>query len=271
MLYSTAHVVTERPHRYLKQLVSHMGRKVPTELSEERGSIRFSRGGCLLVASAEHLDLIVRAGAADDIAAVADTITRHLLRFATRNPLTVDWRPLVRPATTEDDTALLTLDRAAWTAGSEIPSTRAEERTAYFNERRKPETHLVAALGGQIVGTVSTHRTTPLPEGAHVFGLWNLMVAEQARRMNIASALLSAAERLAGAQGAKKVGLRVLGTNTGAIRLYEQHGYAVEGRHIDEFLIDGTYVDDISLGKLLVPGLHVCPPGQSGSGVPSWR
>ncbi|SBT65735.1 hypothetical protein GA0070622_2742 [Micromonospora sediminicola] len=259
MLYSTARVVTDRPHRHLKHLVSHMGRKVPTKLDEERGSISFSVGSCLLVPSTAHLDLIVRADAADDIAAVADTITRHLLRFATRDPLTVDWLPLVRPATTEDDAALLTLDRSAWTVGSELPSTRAEQRTAYFNERRRPETHLVAALGGQLVGTVSTHRTVQFPEGAHVFGLWNLMVAEQARRMSIASALLSAAERLAGSHGVKKIGLRVLETNTGAIRLYEQHGYVVEGRHADEFLIDGAYVDDISLGKLLVRGFHVSP------------
>ncbi|RKN34808.1 GNAT family N-acetyltransferase [Micromonospora musae] len=253
MLYSTARVVTDRPHRYIKQLVSHMGRKVPTELDEDRGSITFSLGSCLLVASTAHFDMIVKAGTADAIAAVEDTITRHLLRFATRDTLTVDWLPLVRPATTEDDAGLLALDRAAWTTGSGLPSTRTDERTAYFDERRKPETHLVATLGGQIVGTVSTHQTTRFPEGAHVFGLWNLMVAEQARRMGIASALLSGAERLAGAQGAKKIGLRVLATNTGAIWLYEQHGYAVEGRYVDEFLIDGAYVDDLSLGKRLTP------------------
>ncbi|MEU8076725.1 GNAT family N-acetyltransferase [Catellatospora citrea] len=253
MLHTTARVVTDRPHRYLKQLVSHMGHKVPAELDGERGSIRFSLGSCLLVASTGHFDMIVKAGTADAIAAVEDTITRHLLRFATKDELTVDWLPLVRPAAAEDDAALLALDRVAWTAGSGLPSTRAEDRTAYFNGRRKPETHLVAALGGQIVGAVSTHQTTPFPEGAHVFGLWNLVVAEQARRMSIASALLSAAERLAGSQGAKKVGLRVLATNTGAIRLYEQHGYAVEGRYLEEFLIDGTYVDDISMGKRLTP------------------
>ncbi|MFI5486652.1 GNAT family N-acetyltransferase [Micromonospora echinaurantiaca] len=251
MLYSTARVVTDRPHRYIKQLVSHMGRKVPAELDEDRGSISFSIGSCLFLASTGHFDMIVKAGTADDVAAVEDTITRHLLRFATRDTLTVDWLPLVRPATAEDDAALLALDRAAWTAGSGLPSTRAEERTAYFNDRRKPETHLVAALGGQIIGAVSVHRTTPFPEGAHVFGLWNLVVAEQARRMSVASAMLSAAERLADSQGAKKVGLRVLATNTGAIRLYERHGYAVEGRYVDEFLIDGAYVDDISMGKCL--------------------
>ncbi|SCG75932.1 hypothetical protein GA0070609_5185 [Micromonospora echinaurantiaca] len=253
MLYTTAHVVTDRPHRYIKQLVSHMGRKVPTELDADRGSIRFSIGSCLLVASTGHFDMIVKAGTADAVAAVEDTITGHLLRFATKDTLTVDWLPLVRPAATEDDAALLALDRAAWTAGSGLPSTRVEERTAYFNERRKPETHLVAALGGQVIGTVSVHRTNPFPEGAHVFGLWNLLVAGQARRMGVASALLSAAERRAGSQGARKIGLRVLATNTGAIRLYEQHGYAVEGRYVDEFLIDDAYVDDISMGKRLTP------------------
>lgn len=253
MLYTTARVVTERPHRYLKQLVSHMGRKVPAELDGDRGAIRFSLGSCLLATSTAHFDLIVKAGSADAVAAVQDTIAGHLLRFATQDTLVIDWLPLVRPATIEDDAELLTLDRAAWTAGSGHPSVRAEERAAYFSEPRKPETHLVATLGRQIVGAVSTHQATRFPEGAHVFGLWNLMVAEQARRLSIASALLSAAEHRAGSQGAKKLGLRVLATNTGAIRLYEQHGYTVEGRYADEFLIDGVYVDDLSLGKFLTP------------------
>ncbi|MFG1652526.1 GNAT family N-acetyltransferase [Micromonospora sp. NPDC049275] len=253
MFYSTARVSTDRPRRQLTHLVSHLGHDAPTDLDEERWSIRFGGGHCLLVASATHFDMIVRAGDADAVAAVEDTITQHLLRSATGDERPVDWRPLVRQATSDDDAALLALDRAAWTAGSGLASAEGEERTAYFSERRRPETHLVAALGDQIVGAVSTHRTTPFPEAAHVFGLWNLVVAEQARRRNIASALLAAAERRAAAEGAKKVGLRVLATNTGALRLYERHGYAVEGRHLDEFLIDGAYVDDISMGKRLTP------------------
>ncbi|MEU4338692.1 GNAT family N-acetyltransferase [Micromonospora lupini] len=253
MLYSTARVSTDSPHRHIAQLVSHLGHDAPTELDEERWSVTFSGGNCLLVESTTHFDMIVKAGDADAVAAVEDTIAHHLLRLATGDERSVDWRPLVRPATIDDDAALLALDSAAWTAGSGLASAEGEERTAYFSERRRPETHLVAALGDQIVGAVSTHRTTPFPQGAHVFGLWNLVVAEQARRRNIASALLSAAERRARALGAKKVGLRVLATNTGAVRLYERHGYAVEGRHVDEFLIDGAYVDDISMGKRLTP------------------
>ncbi|CCH19934.1 GNAT family N-acetyltransferase [Micromonospora lupini] len=252
MLYSTARVNADSPHRHITRLVSQLGHPAPTELDESL-SITFGGGTCLLVAATTHFDMIVKAGESDAVAAVEDTITRELLRFGTGDERTVDWRPLVRPATSGDDAALLALDSAAWTAGSGLASAEGEERTAYFSERRRPETHLVAALGDQIVGAVSTHRTTPFPEGAHVFGLWNLVVAQQARRRNIASALLSAAEHRARAQGAKKIGLRVLATNTGAVRLYERHGYAVEGRHVDEFLIDGAYVDDISMGKRLTP------------------
>ena len=56
-----------------------------------------------------------------------------------------------------------------------------------------------------------------------------------------------------GIRGAKKLSLRVLGSNTAAIRLYERHGYVVEGRYVDELLIGGEYVDDVILGKLRRP------------------
>jgi RimJ/RimL family protein N-acetyltransferase len=47
-------------------------------------------------------------------------------------------------------------------------------------------------------------------------------------------------------------GLHVLGSNRAAQALYERMGYVVEGRYREEFLIDGDYVDDVSLGKFLV-------------------
>ncbi|MBM7493173.1 hypothetical protein [Micromonospora luteifusca] len=36
-------------------------------------------------------------------------------------------------------------------------------------------------------------------------------------------------------------------------RLYERHGYVVEGRHTAEFLIDGEFVDDLALAESLRP------------------
>ncbi|GGO31585.1 GNAT family N-acetyltransferase [Micromonospora parathelypteridis] len=159
--------------------------------------------------------------------------------------------PTIRPAAASDDEALLALHRTSWTAGSGFPSARSEEMSTYFTGRRKPETHLVAEQDGAIVGYVSVEPKLPFTEAAHVYALWSLVVSAQARRLGIASALLAAAEQVALERGATKLSLRVLGSNLPAQRLYERHGYVLEGRHAAEFLIDGEYVDDLALAKSL--------------------
>ncbi|NED74569.1 GNAT family N-acetyltransferase, partial [Streptomyces sp. SID9944] len=52
-------------------------------------------------------------------------------------------------------------------------------------------------------------------------------------------------------QGARRITLRVLGHNTPARRLYESEGYAVEGVLPGEFLLEGAYVDDVLMGRLV--------------------
>jgi predicted N-acetyltransferase YhbS len=252
MYCSTAHVATDRPDRYITQLVAHLGHKVPAERADDgRGTITFSAGQCILLPSSGHFDMLVTSEKDEGSASVRDVITRHLTRFATREELSVDWKPLVRLAVADDDVAILDLDRRSWTAGSGIPSAQARERTTFFDERRKPDSHLVAELGGELVGCVAIQPKSKFSEAAHVFGLWHLLVSPSARRLGIASALLAAAEQLAMERGARKMGLHVLGSNASAMRLYERHGYVVEGRYTNEFLIDGVYVDEVAMGKQL--------------------
>lgn len=43
----------------------------------------------------------------------------------------------------------------------------------------------------------------------------------------------------------RRLVLRVLSGNDGARRLYERHGFAVEGGVRGAFLLDGAYVDDL--------------------------
>ncbi|MYX40122.1 GNAT family N-acetyltransferase, partial [Streptomyces sp. SID89] len=64
-------------------------------------------------------------------------------------------------------------------------------------------------------------------------------------------ALLRAAREEARRQGARRITLRVLGHNTPARRLYESEGYAVEGVLPGEFLLEGAYVDDVLMGRLV--------------------
>lgn len=89
---SVARIPTERPQRYVKQLVSHLGHRLTTTLSEDgAGTIAFPSGQCLLSAGPGFLD--ARAEAADEatLAAVEDVVARHLVRFATGEQLTVTW------------------------------------------------------------------------------------------------------------------------------------------------------------------------------------
>ncbi|MGH3647184.1 MAG: GNAT family N-acetyltransferase [Micromonosporaceae bacterium] len=160
----------------------------------------------------------------------------------------------VRPAVPSDEATLLQLDRVAWPAGTSFPSFRAQawEQESFFDERDTPESHLVAELNGAVVGYVRMRPANNVPEGAHVLGIFGLLVAESARQLGIASALLTAAEEYARAHGGRKLILHVLATNTAAQRLYQRHGYVVEGHNREAFLIDGAYVDDLLMAKPLI-------------------
>ncbi|GAA2245575.1 hypothetical protein GCM10010430_29330 [Kitasatospora cystarginea] len=92
---ATAQVATARPSRYIKQLVSHLGRKAIAELAVDgRAEITFAgRGTCVLKPSGPHLELIATAGDLEALAGIQDVVTRHLVRFATQEELVVDWTP----------------------------------------------------------------------------------------------------------------------------------------------------------------------------------
>lgn len=55
-------------------------------------------------------------------------------------------------------------------------------------------------------------------------------------------------------RGARRLTLRVLGTNTGARTLYAACGFVVEGVRRGEFLLESEYVDDLLMAVALGPG-----------------
>ena len=88
---ASALVNTERPERYLKQLVSHFGAKINTELDGDRGSLTFDFGSCALQARQDGLALQATAESADDLERLTDVVARHLIRFGSKDELIVDW------------------------------------------------------------------------------------------------------------------------------------------------------------------------------------
>ena len=63
MPIATAFVATQRPQRYIKQLVSHFGNKVRTEVTDTGGRLEFDFGSCDLHAAPSGIELI---GTADN-------------------------------------------------------------------------------------------------------------------------------------------------------------------------------------------------------------
>src|SRR5215475_14573058 len=161
----------------------------------------------------------------------------------------LDSRITVRPGRAEDEAGLARLDAASWTPASGFPSVmeRAHDPFfSFFTEDSPPQAHLVAELDGRLAGYLRLRPVTKLPESAHVLGVAGLAVAPGDRRRGVA-----AAEQHARARGARKLSLRVLGTNAPVMRLYEGVGFRKEGVLRDEFCIGGRYVDDVIMAKHL--------------------
>ncbi|MEU9574379.1 GNAT family N-acetyltransferase [Streptomyces massasporeus] len=159
--------------------------------------------------------------------------------------------PRIRVARPEDAEELALLDRLTW---SHLHAVMPEPQPPYppfFGERHAPEDCLVAELGGRLAGYVQLGFPTPLDSNRHVRQIQGLAVAEEARGRGAGRALVRAAVDEARRRGARRITLRVLGHNTAARALYEAEGFVVEGVLPEEFLLDGTYVDDVFMGRFL--------------------
>ncbi|MGY6025262.1 N-acetyltransferase family protein [Streptomyces spinosirectus] len=159
--------------------------------------------------------------------------------------------PNIRHATLDDEETLGRLDRVTWSPLHSVQPRPQPPYEPFYDERFGPRDHLVAEVGGEVVGYVRLGSPTPLACNAHVRQIQGLVVAEEARGAGVGRALLRAVREEARRHGARRLTLRVLGHNTPARRLYEAEGFAVEGVLPGEFLLEGAYVDDVLMGRSL--------------------
>lgn len=78
-------------------------------------------------------------------------------------------------------------------------------------------------------------------------------VLARASGQGVGSGLLRAAVRWSAAHGLHRVELTVMAHNTRAIALYERMGFVTEGRARECLLVDGQFVDELTMAMLL-PG-----------------
>jgi ribosomal protein S18 acetylase RimI-like enzyme len=159
--------------------------------------------------------------------------------------------PRIRTARPEDGDELALLDRLAWSPLHAVTPEPQPPYAPFFSERHAPGDCLVAELGDRLAGYLLLGFPTELDSNRHVRQIQGLAVAEEARGRGVGRALVRAALDEARRRGARRITLRVLGHNTPARALYAAEGFVVEGIMPEEFLLDGTYVDDVVMGRFL--------------------
>ena len=100
-LMARAEVATDRPERWIKQLVSHLGRRLEGTVDPETG-VGVLRGpgfSATLTPAGPTLLLTATADDAEGLQRITSVVGSHLERFAAgTEELAVDWQPI------EDDT-----------------------------------------------------------------------------------------------------------------------------------------------------------------------
>ena len=89
---STAAVPTASASRYLQQLCKHFAHKRPVQFDKLTGVIALSAGDCRLAAQDDALVLDLTAPDAESLSRLQETVERHLVRFAFREEMRIDWR-----------------------------------------------------------------------------------------------------------------------------------------------------------------------------------
>jgi RimJ/RimL family protein N-acetyltransferase len=120
-----------------------------------------------------------------------------------------------------------------------------DERRFLKALRRYPHAAVFVAEreDGTLVGRLSVGRD-PHPASAHVADV-GLMVARDARRQGVGTALLDAATGWAREAGVRKLELHVFPWNEAAIALYDAFGFEREGYRKAHYRRGGEFVDAI--------------------------
>lgn len=119
----------------------------------------------------------------------------------------------------------------------------------------KPDLSLVAVRQGVVVGSAGLHSVGPSLRRRHALTL-GISVRPAAQGSGVGSALMAALLDYADnwAQ-ALRIELVVYCDNDRAIKLYERHGFEIEGRFRGHALRQGEYVDSFGMARL-----HPKPP-----------
>lgn len=92
MPITRATVNTDNPSLNLKKLCRHFSHKAETQFDDERGEIQFPFGTVVLDAQPEELIMQGRSDSEEELERLEGVIASHLVRFASKESLVVEWQ-----------------------------------------------------------------------------------------------------------------------------------------------------------------------------------
>jgi RimJ/RimL family protein N-acetyltransferase len=115
------------------------------------------------------------------------------------------------------------------------------------------ELMLAALLDGRVVGHLALVGD-PRSHAPHVCEI-GIAVAQPERGLGVGSALLDVALPWAQRHGLSRVTVGVLAHNESALHFFATHGFAREGRRVGQYLLSGSYYDEVIMARILTaPG-----------------
>lgn len=94
MSSSRVEVTTQHASRYLQQLSKHWAHKFETEFTPLSSKIALPLGDARLNANETSLIIEVASHKSEDLTVLQDVVQRHIERFAFKETLAFEWRPI---------------------------------------------------------------------------------------------------------------------------------------------------------------------------------
>lgn len=94
---SIAEVMTDRPERYGKQIVSHLGRKIAWVTEDGVSTASLGTATASIATTNGRLILTASGAATAEVEQIENGLASHVHRFASREPVAISW---TREATT---------------------------------------------------------------------------------------------------------------------------------------------------------------------------
>jgi RimJ/RimL family protein N-acetyltransferase len=113
---------------------------------------------------------------------------------------------------------------------------------------------LLAELADQLIGYVQLTGGSLRRSRATAYVVIGVLAHAAGR--GTGTELLRQAKAWAAARGLHRLELTVMAHNTRAIRLYERMGFTIEGRRSECLLIDGQFIDELTMALLLPTAPH---------------